>query len=235
VSRLLLVEDEEHIANGLKFNLELEGHEVVWLKEGLVAQELLASGAERFDLIILDLMLPGMSGLDLCRGLRKLENYTPVLMLTAKQYDKDKILGLQMGADDYVTKPFNLEELLARIDGLLRRARWATGGARGGPAAEDVLRFGDAMINFTTCEARVGESELKLTAIEMMIMKLFKENEGRVLSREEFLKEAWGTEAPIATRTVDNFILRLRKLFEEDPTNPKHILSIRGRGYKFIR
>lgn len=232
MSKLLLVEDEEHIANGLKFNLELEGHEVVWLKDGGAAKHLLIDERARFDLIILDIMLPEMSGLDLCRALRKLEDFTPVLMLTAKQYDKDKVMGLQMGADDYVTKPFNLEELLARIDGLLRRARWAAGPQA---LAHEVLRFGDVTINFTTFEARVGDAEVKLTPIEMMIMKLFKDNEGRVLTREEFLKEAWGTEAPITTRTVDNFILRLRKLFEVDPANPRHILSIRGKGYKFIR
>jgi DNA-binding response OmpR family regulator len=237
MSKLLLVEDEEHIANGLKFNLELEGHEVTWLRDGGAARRLLVDERAPFDLIILDLMLPEMSGLDLCRALRKLEDYTPVLMLTAKQYDKDKVLGLQMGADDYVTKPFNLEELLARIDGMLRRARWAQGQARPAPAvvAEDVLHFGEATINFTTFDARVGTAEVKLTPIEMMIMKLFKDNEGRVLTREEFLKEAWGTEAPITTRTVDNFIMRLRKVFEEDPANPKHILSIRGKGYKFVR
>lgn len=236
MSHLLLVEDEDHIANGLKFNLELEGHDVTWVRDGATAQRLLVQERRPFDLIILDIMLPGMSGLDLCRALRKLEDYTPVLMLTAKQYDKDKVVGLQMGADDYVTKPFNLEELLARVDGLLRRARWA--GARqpaGAESGEDVLVFGQAEINFSTFEARVAGQEVKLTPIEMMIMRLFKDNEGRVLSREEFLKEAWGTDAPLTTRTVDNFILRLRKVFEEDPAHPKHIVSVRGVGYKFLR
>jgi DNA-binding response OmpR family regulator len=234
MSELLLVEDEVHIANGLKFNLELEGHHVTWVRDGIDAQRLLMGDRRTYDLIILDIMLPGMSGLDLCRALRRLEDYTPVLMLTAKQYDKDKVLGLQMGADDYVTKPFNLEELLARVDGLLRRRRWQSGGPAA-PPVEDVLAFGDACINFTTFEARVGGVEVKLTSIEMLVMKLFKENEGRVLTREEFLKEAWGTDAPITTRTVDNFISRLRKVFEKDPANPKHILSVRGMGYKFIR
>jgi DNA-binding response OmpR family regulator len=234
MSELLLVEDEVHIANGLKFNLELEGHHVTWVRDGLDAQRLLLGDRRTYDLIILDIMLPGMSGLDLCRALRRLEDYTPVLMLTAKQYDKDKVLGLQMGADDYVTKPFNLEELLARVDGLLRRRRWQAGGPAA-PPVEDVLEFGDARINFTTFEAHVSGAEVKLTSIEMLVMKLFKDNEGRVLTREEFLKEAWGTDAPITTRTVDNFISRLRKVFEKDPANPKHILSVRGMGYKFIR
>jgi DNA-binding response OmpR family regulator len=240
MARLLLVEDEAHIANGLKFNLELEGHEVVWLRDGGAARERLIDRRERFDLIILDIMLPEFSGLDLCRALRKLEDFTPVLMLTARQMDKDKVAGLQMGADDYVTKPFNLEELLARIDGLLRRARWASSQAAPAPAPaaaekDDVLRFRDVEIDFAAFTARVGDQELKLTPIEMMVMKLFKENEGRVLTREEMLKEAWGTDAPLTTRTVDNFIMRLRRLFEEDPANPAHILSVRGMGYKFIR
>lgn len=235
--RLLLVEDEANIANGLKFNLELDGHEVIWLRDGTEAAAVLVERRERFDLIILDIMLPGMSGLDLCRALRKLEDFTPVLMLTAKQHDKDKVQGLQLGADDYVTKPFNLEELLARIDGLLRRKRWYADPVPAAPTTypPDMLRFRDVVIDFAACEATVGGQEVRMTPIEMMVMKLFRDHEGRVLSREELLKEAWGTDAPITTRTVDNFILRLRKLFERDPARPAHILSVRGRGYKFVR
>jgi two-component system OmpR family response regulator len=233
---LLLVEDETHIANGLKFNLELEGHEVLWLQDGLEAQQVLIDERRAFDLIILDIMLPGMSGLDLCRALRKTGDFTPVLMLTAKQYDKDKVQGLQMGADDYVTKPFNLEELLARVEGLLRRQRWAE--ARQGPApgeAADRLTFRDVAIDFAAHEATVGGQEVKLTAIEMTLMKVFKEHEGRVLTREELLEKAWHTDAPLTTRTVDNFIMRLRKLFETDPAHPEHIVSVRGIGYKFVK
>jgi two-component system alkaline phosphatase synthesis response regulator PhoP len=234
MAKLLLVEDEDHIATGLKFNLELDGHHVTWLREGLEAARLLLESRESFDLIILDLMLPGMSGLDLCHALRKLEDYTPVLMLTAKQYDKDKVHGLSAGADDYVTKPFNLEELLVRIEGLLRRRRWDRGqGAHRGP--DQLLRFRNVVINYSSCVAVVGDDEVRLTPIEMALMKALGDSEGRVLTREELLKEAWGTEAPLTTRTVDNFILRLRKLFEVDPANPTHILSVRGRGYKFIR
>ena len=230
---LLLVEDEDHIANGLKFNLELDGHAVTWVREGGAAKRLLIDERRPFDLIILDIMLPEMSGLDLCRALRKLEDYTPILMLTAKHYDKDKIQGLQVGADDYVTKPFNLEELLARIEGLLRRQRWA--GSRPAACPDDVLTFGDAVVNFTSFDVTVAGQEVKLTPTEMMVMKLFSDNEGRVLTREELLAKAWGTDAPITTRTVDNFILRLRKVFEQDPANPAHILSVRGKGYKFVR
>lgn len=236
MSKLLLVEDEDHIANGLKFNLELEGHEVKWLRDGGAARQVLIDERQPFDLIILDIMLPELSGLDLCRALRKVGDFTPVLMLTAKQYDKDKVVGLQMGADDYVTKPFNLEELLARVEGLLRRQRWDEARQGAAPAEDsDVLTFRDVTIDFAAHEARVGDQDVKLTAIEMTLMKVFKENAGRVLTREELLEKAWHTDAPLTTRTVDNFVMRLRKLFEKDPAHPEHLLSVRGKGYKFVK
>jgi DNA-binding response OmpR family regulator len=236
VSELLLVEDEENIARGLLFNLELDGHRVTWLRDGQAAYDKLLKAKETFDLIVLDLMLPGISGIDLCRALRASGNYTPVLMLTAKNHEKDKVQGLQVGADDYVTKPFNLEELLARIEGLLRRRAWEAEQAPDRLVAEtQVLKFSDVSIDFDRHEAHVGGTEVNLTPIEMALMKTFAVHEGRVLSREDLLREAWGTEAPMTTRTVDNFILRLRKLFEPDPSRPLHIRSVRGRGYKFLR
>ena len=239
MAKLLVVEDEDHIARGLVFNLELDGHEVRWLRDGQAAHDLVVGAREPFDLVVLDLMLPGLSGVDVCRAMRHADVFTPVLMLTAKRHEKDKVQGLQVGADDYVTKPFNLEELLARVDGLLRRRAWD---AKAAPAPEpvvepepDVLAFRDVEIDFARHEASVGGREVNLTPIEMAIMRTFKAHEGRVLTREDLLKEAWGTDAPITTRTVDNFILRLRKLFEVDPANPTHIRSVRGRGYKFVR
>lgn len=238
MAKLLVVEDEHHIARGLIFNLELEGHTVVWLSDGQAAQDRVVTQGESFDLVVLDLMLPVLSGIDVCRAMRLAGIYTPVLMVTAKHQESDKILGLQVGADDYVTKPFNLEELLARVDGLLRRRRWdaaAPGSVAPVEPAPDDLRFRDVVLDFARHEATVGGVEVKVTPIEMAIMRAFKLHEGRVLTREDLLREAWGTEAPITTRTVDNFILRLRKLFEADPTNPTHIRSVRGRGYKFIR
>jgi DNA-binding response OmpR family regulator len=232
MAKVLLVEDEAHIANGLKFNLELEGHHVTHLSDGLAAKELLLEAGTPYDLIILDLMLPGMSGLDLCRGLRKREVFTPVLMLTARSQPAEKIEGLQIGADDYVTKPFNLEELLARVETLLRRTRWQ---AQPTVAVEaDVLAFGEARIDFAAMEATCGDAEVKLTPIEFQVLKVFRDQPGRVLSREQLLEGAWGWSGPATTRTVDNFIMRLRRAFEPDPSQPRHFLSVRGAGYKFV-
>lgn len=229
---ILVVEDEAHIANGLAFNLELEGHAVTLARDGLEAKHLLVDERREFDLIILDLMLPGMSGLDLCRGIRKHGIFTPVLMLTARSQPKEKVEGLHLGADDYVTKPFNLEELLARVETLLRRAKWQQPPA---PATGTVLTFGDARVDFDRFEATVNEQEIKLTPIEFQILRTFKEHEGKVLSREQLLEGAWGFTGPASTRTVDNFIMRLRRAFEPDPSQPRHFLSIRGAGYKFVR
>lgn len=232
MANILLVEDEAHIANGLVFNLELEGHAVTLVSDGLEAKHLLVDERREYDLVILDLMLPGMSGLDLCRGIRKRGIFTPVLMLTARSQPKEKVEGLHLGADDYVTKPFNLEELLARVETLLRRARWQQPAA---PAGESVLSFGAARVDFDRFEATMGGEEIKLTPIEFQILKTFQEHEGKVLSREQLLEGAWGFTGPASTRTVDNFIMRLRRAFEADPSQPRHFLSVRGAGYKFVR
>lgn len=231
MANILLVEDEAHIANGLTFNLELEGHAVTLLRDGSEAKRVLVDERREFDLIILDLMLPGMSGLDLCRGMRKRGIFTPVLMLTAKSQPKEKVEGLHLGADDYVTKPFNLEELLARVETLLRRARWQQ------PASpeDSVLTFGDARVDFERFEATVRGEEVKLTPIEFQILRTFQDHQGKVLSREQLLEGAWGFTGPASTRTVDNFIMRLRRAFEPDPSQPRHFLSVRGAGYKFVR
>lgn len=234
MARLFLLEDEEHIGKGLVFNLELDGHEVAWAREGHAALQALVTRREVYDLVLLDVMVPGLSGVAVCQAMRDAAIYTPVLILTARQAEADKVRGLQAGADDYVTKPFNLEELLARVDGMLRRQRWAAEPTPV-PAAAVPLAFRDVVIDFERHEATVGGREVKLTPIEMAIMRTFGANEGRVLSREDLLREVWGSDAPDTTRTVDNFILRLRKAFEADPTNPTHIRSVRGRGYKFVR
>jgi len=231
VPNILIVEDEAHIAAGLRFNLELEGHQVEVATDGLEAKRLLIEEARSYDLVILDLMLPHVSGFELCRAIRRQSNTMPILMLTAKREDPDKVYGLRMGADDYVTKPFNLEELLARIDAILRRKGWSAPS----PVEHDVLTFGKVRIDFDTFEATVDGEEVKLTPIEFGIMRYFRDNEGVVLSRDQLLEAVWGWQNPASTRTVDNFILRLRRTLEPVPSSPKHLLSVRGAGYKFVR
>lgn len=231
MANILIVEDEANIAAGLKFNLELEGHRVEVATDGLEARRLLIEEARPYDLLILDLMLPHISGFELCRAVRRQSNTLPILMLTAKRDDPDKVYGLRMGADDYVTKPFNLEELLARIEAILRRKDWSAPSLQ----EHDVLSFGDVSINFDTFVATVGGAEVKLTPIEYGLMKYFRDNEGMVLSRDQLLEAVWGWQNPASTRTVDNFILRLRRTLEPVPSAPKHLLSVRGAGYKFVR
>lgn len=231
MANILIVEDEVHIAAGLQFNLELEGHRVELAQDGLVAKRILIEEGRAFDLVILDLMLPHVSGFELCRAIRRQSNTMPILMLTAKRDDPDKVYGLRMGADDYVTKPFNLEELLARIEAILRRKGWSAPA----PAEHDVLRFGNVRIDFDTFEVTVGDEEIKLTPIEFGLMKTFRDNEGVVLSRDQLLELVWGWQNPASTRTVDNFILRLRRALEPTPSQPRHLLSVRGAGYKFVR
>lgn len=232
MARILIVEDEAHIAHGLKFNLELEGHQVVWLADGIAAKEALLDRQEAFDLLVLDLMLPSLNGLDLCRGLRRAGILTPILILTAKSQTREKIDGLQLGADDYVTKPFNLEELLTRVETLLRRSRWSAHPAP--PPDDELWTFGEAAIDFARMEASFRGQAVKLTPLEFEIMRAFREQPGKVITREALLERAWGYSEPGTTRTVDNFILRLRRAFEPNPSEPRHLVSVRGAGYKFV-
>jgi len=230
VPRILVVEDEVHIAKGLKFNLELEGHSVEVISDGMKAYEAVSDGGRPYDLIILDIMLPSLSGFDVCRGIRKQEIYTPILMLTAKSFDKDKITGLTVGADDYLTKPFNLEELIVRVHSLLRRRNWD----RKRPAGPPDLRFRDVIIDFERALTTIAGIEVNLTPIELKVMRCLAAAQGRVVSREELMEVAWNLSGPVNTRTVDNFIMRLRRLFEADPSRPRHILSVRGEGYRLV-
>ncbi len=227
---ILLVEDEEHIVQGLIFNLQIEGYKVSHAKDGNIAKSILFDDQQKFDLIIMDIMLPSISGFDLCNALRKKNNYTPILMLTAKKFDKDKINGLQLGADDYMTKPFNLEELLTRIQVLLRRQKWSNQHNQ-----NDILEFGNAVIDFTSLKASVDGKEIKLTNLEFRLMKVFFDNQEKVLSREDLMEKVWEIKDYLNLRTVDNFILRLRKYFEPDPSIPKYFHSFRGVGYKFTK
>ena len=229
--RILLVEDDEHLADGLAFNLRNSGYDVSLAGSGEDALAL--AGTDGFDLILLDLMLPGIDGLEVARQLRRTGNNCPILMLTARTRSEDAIAGLNAGADDYITKPFDLDEVLARIRGALRRQLWDRGNSH---ATEPrTMRYGDWTIDFQAYIATAsGGAEHRLTATELSMLKLFASRPGEVISRETFLEEVWGLPGSLETRTVDNFVRKLRQALEPKPSQPRHILSIRGAGYRFV-
>lgn len=229
--RLLLVEDEEHLAAGLRLNLELDGFEAVVAASGREAAEALLS-SRAFDAIVLDVMLPDIDGFTLCERLRASGNYTPVLMLTARNDPEDRVRGLEAGADDYLSKPFELPELLARVRSLLRRRRWDRREEKAAPGS--VVTIGQARIDFESHEVTVRGEPLKLTRLELDLLRYFVEHPGKVVSRQHLLEEVWKLHNYSTARTVDNFVSRLRRHFEPDPQNPTHILSVRGAGYKFV-
>jgi DNA-binding response OmpR family regulator len=228
--RVLLVEDEEHLAAGLKLNFELEGYAVDLAGTAREAGALLLAPAG-YDVIILDVMLPDVDGFTLCQKLRSSGNTTPVLMLTAKGGVDDRVEGLNVGADDYLTKPFELSELLARVRSLLRRLSWQRDGGEDPPAQ---LQLGRASIDFDKHRAELDGEELHLTKLEYDLLRYFASNPDRVLSREELQREVWQLQDYPNRRMVDNFIMRLRRHFEADPTEPRYFLSVRGAGYKFV-
>jgi len=228
--RLLIVEDEDHLAAGLKLNLELEGYRVDVAATAKEAGQRLLDPAG-YDAIVLDVMLPDVNGFELCRKFREAGNFIPVIMLTARSSPEDRVLGLEAGADDYLVKPFELEELLARVRSVLRRQRWEQ--VSGNQAKATTLSFGEARINFDTHEVIVAGEAAQLTQLELDLLRYFAENAGRVLSRTELLERVWKLRNYGNTRTVDNFISRLRRRFEPDPSSPTHFLSVRGAGYKF--
>ena len=237
--RLLVVEDERAIAEGLRFNFESEGYAVTVAADGPTA--LAAFGAAReagkaFDALILDLMLPGMSGYEICREVRKADAAVPVLMLTARTLTEDKVTGFEAGADQYLTKPFVLPELLARVRAMLARPR-AAAAAPESPRVEPVTAFGDVRIDFAAFRLTVDRGEKPrthdLTTQEAALLRLFAENPGRVLPRQEILRRVWPPDADVTPRTIDNFVLRLRRMVEPDPGEPRHIVSVRGTGYRF--
>jgi DNA-binding response OmpR family regulator len=231
-SRILVVEDESHIAAGLKLNLELDGYEVEVARTVRETAGHLVQG-NTFDLIILDVMLPDGDGFSLCRKLRDAGDYTPVIMLTARNSADDRVRGLNTGADDYLAKPFELAELLARVHSALRRRGWeardvATGSERG------VLRFGQAIVNFDTHEATAFDKPVRLTQLELDLLYYFSRHPNRVLMRDDLLEQVWKLRNAPNTRSVDNFIVRLRKYFEPAPDKPIYFVSHRGAGYKFV-
>jgi len=226
-SRILLVEDEETLAVGLIYNLTEEGYAVSRAKDGREALKLFDS--EKFDLIILDIMLPYVDGFEIAEKVRREDPQIPILMLTARTTKDDKVKGLETGADDYITKPFHLEELLLRVKGMLKRKEWY----RKVSTEIPVIEFGNNKINFENLNCSNGTNDFKLTHQEAMIMKYLIENKGKIVSRKELLENVWHMNPDIETRTVDNFIARLRKYFEVDPSNPVYIKSVRSAGYLF--
>lgn len=227
---LLLIEDEAHLAFSLEFNLKEEGYTVAVAETLKKAKILLEE--DKPELIILDVMLPDGTGFDFCAELRDRQDLTPVLMLTAKGSSDDIVAGFDAGADDYVTKPFALKELLSRIAAILRRQRWTT---PNGAAQQQRLTFGDNTIDFVTREITIGSRRVELTDLEMRLLQFFADHEGRVIAREELLEKVWQVSPSTHTRTVDNFLVRLRRLFELEPGDPQHFLTIRGVGYRFIQ
>ncbi len=224
--RILLVEDEEPIREVLKLNLEMEGYEVVESKDGKNALKYIQQ--QHFDLLILDVMLPEMNGFDICEQVRLTDSTTPIIFLTAKDASSDRITGLKKGADDYLTKPFELEELLLRVQILVKRTN------RKAADELEIYRFGSNEINFALFEAKGTDGPFNLTKKETMLLKLLIERKNEVVSRNQILQFVWGYDVFPSTRTIDNFILTFRKNFEKDPANPTYFISIRGVGYKFV-
>jgi len=225
--RILLAEDEEHLLEAIKLNLEIEGYEVVTAKNGLEAVKKFEG--QRFNLIIMDVMMPELNGFEACRQIRLADSDVPVLFLTAKDSGQDKVTGLKVGADDYMTKPFNLEELLLRVKVMVKHSLKGT-------KQEQELKtytFGDNSVNFITYEAQSREGVIHLTKKEIMLLKLLIDRKNEVVSRNDILQQVWGYDVYPSTRTIDNFILAFRKYFEKDPKNPEYFYSIRGVGYKF--
>lgn len=226
--KLLVVEDEINMLKGLRDNLEFEGYEVDIASDGNAGLEKILNNS--YNLIILDIMLPGISGFDICKKVREQRIDTPIIMLTAKGEEIDKVLGLEFGADDYITKPFSLRELLARIKAILRRVSNST-------KSDDIpqiLTIGKLTVNFKTFEASTKEGPVKLSAKEVDIIRYLYQHKGETVDRHDLMSKVWGIEYDITTRTVDNFILRLRQKIEEDPNHPRIILTIHGVGYKMV-
>jgi len=228
MTKILIVEDEIPMLQGLKDNLELEGYTVDAASDGKEGLEKIRSG--NFNLILLDVMLPGISGFEICKTIRKENNLTPVILLTAKGEEIDKVLGLELGADDYITKPFSLRELLARIKTILRR----TSGGSANSESSNAISIGRLKVNFANYEAFADEGEVKMSHKEFELIKYLWNHKNLVIARNELMDNVWGIESDVTTRTVDNFIVKLRQKIEANPNEPKIILTVHGIGYKMI-
>jgi len=248
MSVVLIVEDEQHLADGLKFNLEAEGYEVETAGDGETALEILARNPTRpkqprepkeFDAVVLDVMLPGKDGFEVARELRDAGQYIPILMLTARSRPEDVLRGFEAGADDYVAKPFELAILIARLHGLLRRREWlrlsrSSSEIPAQAADAGVFNFSGKTIDFSKLELRAGGRTVQLTLMEAELLRYMIKHEGRAVSRQSLLEDVWGLREDTDTRAIDNFIVRLRRYIEEDPSTPSHLLTVRGVGYRFV-
>jgi DNA-binding response OmpR family regulator len=234
MSRILVVEDEGHIAQGLRFNLEAEGHSVQIAEDGESALDRMLVKSEPFDLVLLDVMLPGKDGFTVARELRQQQNFAPILMLTARGRPEDVLKGFESGADDYLPKPFNLDILVARVGGLLRRKNWLQTANEAVPSQADEFSFAGKTVDFQKLQLRNGRQVFQLTLMETELLRYLIRNSGRPVSRKEILEQVWGLKEDTDTRAIDNFIVRLRRYIEGDPTKPRHLLTVRGLGYQFV-
>ncbi|MBK5293390.1 MAG: response regulator transcription factor [Acidobacteriia bacterium] len=234
MSSILIVEDEQHLADGLRFNLEAEGYQVQVVDTGEAALELLPARQTSFDVVVLDVMLPGKDGFTVISELRQAGQFIPTLMLTARGHPEDVLKGFAAGADDYLTKPFELGILIARIRGLLRRREWLRASINPSPEPIDTFSFDGKTVNFDQLELRVLDQVFPLTLMEANVLRFLIQHEGKQVSRKTMLEEVWGLHEDTDTRAIDNFIVRLRRYIEDDPTRPRHLLTVRGVGYRFV-
>ncbi len=243
MSRILIVEDEAHLAEGLRFNLEAEGHNVQITDTGEGALKRLLKDHESFDALVLDVMLPGKDGFLVAHELRKAQNYTPLLMLTARGRPEDVLKGFESGADDYLPKPFDLAILIARVESLLRRKNWQSAAnsksAQDAPPAtdkpsQDIFRFDDKVVDFQNLQLRAGQQVIPLTMMESDLLRCLIRNSGHAVSRKQLLQQVWNLHEDTDTRAIDNFIVRLRRYIEREPGKPRHLLTVRGVGYRFV-
>jgi len=248
MSAVLIVEDEQHLADGLRFNLEAEGYTVETVGDGEAALALVVNEQQRYDALVLDVMLPGKDGFAVASELRAAGHYVPILMLTARGRPEDVLKGFESGADDYLPKPFELSVLLARLNGLLRRREWfhrdqiqtqpnAVAEESGPPAVgagPDEFRFAGRIIDFGNLELRTAQQTIRLTLMEAQLLRYLIRHAGNVVSRKAILEDVWGLNEDTDTRAIDNFIVRLRKYLEDDPAKPQHLLTVRGVGYRFV-
>jgi DNA-binding response OmpR family regulator len=230
--KILIVEDEKHLADGLRFNLEAEGYEADIAADGQLGLDL--AGICRYDAIVLDIMLPTLDGFEVARAIREREDYTPILMLTARGRPEDVLKGFEAGTDDYLAKPFDLDIFMARLNGLLRRREWMRKEASSTRSA-DIVEINGRTIDFDNLELRSNGEVTHLTLMEMKLLRYLIEHEGQSVSRKTILEEVWGLQEDTDTRAIDNFVVRLRRYIEDEPNNPAILKTVRGIGYKFVR